>query len=220
MTERDQEPADATLVAVEPDLAAHVLDLLDTAAVPATGAPGDGGLTVIAVPAAHLERARATLDLVLPGLLAEESGELAADSPPRLSGRLIRRSDWPAGAPEVEVRGAADPSPRLLDGRRAFERALQAGQAESGQPLHDPADDADFVPPEPPPIPRGDVVSRFAWLGVVGGPILMVATALLELPSMVAAAGLAAFVVGFGVLVARMPDRARTDDGWDDGAVL
>ena len=48
----------------------------------------------------------------------------------------------------------------------------------------------------------------------------MVLTALLDLPSTVAAVGLTGFVIGFGVLVARMPDRGRTDDGWDDGAVL
>jgi hypothetical protein len=78
----------------------------------------------------------------------------------------------------------------------------------------------DFIPPEPPPIPRGDVVSRFAWLGAIGGPILMVIALLVDLPSVVAATALAGFVLGFGVLVARMPDRARQDDGWDDGAVL
>lgn len=211
------------LVAVEADLAPHVVDLLDTAGIAAATAPvreSHRELVAITVAARDQERARATLDLVLPGLLEDGAEEPVEDAAARdhgspLAGRLIRRSDWTTDADDAPPERR--PAPRLIDGRRAFAEAVGAAAASSAD---EPDEDDDFIPPEPPPIPRGDTISRFAWLGAVCGPILMVLTALIDLPSPVAAIGLAGFVTGFGVLVARMPDRARTDDGWDDGAVL
>ena len=216
-------PAPTTpLVVIEAALAPHVLDLLDTAGIAGSASPvaDRADLVSIAVAPTQLERARATLDLVLPGLLDEPASPQERDPARPLSGRLIRRSDW---ASDAEDDGTApppgsSPAPRLLDGRSAFAAAVSGAAAPS--PDMPAGDEDDFVPLEPPPIPRGDTVSRFAWLGAVGGPLLMVLTALLGLPSAVAAIGLAGFVVGFGVLVARMPDRGRQDDGWDDGAVL
>ncbi|GAA2930448.1 hypothetical protein GCM10020221_27760 [Streptomyces thioluteus] len=35
-------------------------------------------------------------------------------------------------------------------------------------------------PPEPPPLPSGDVTSRFAWLAVLGGPLLLLVMVLLQ----------------------------------------
>jgi hypothetical protein len=220
MTPSDPAPATADLVVVEDDLADHVVDLLAAAGIAAvTSHSPQGRLSTIAVPAAQLHRARATLDLVLPGVLGEESGELRLPTePPRLSGRLIRRSDWTSDA--VSDDPVQPPRSGLVDGRAAFADSLQPAEWDQGPAATEPVDDGDYLPPEPPPIPHGDPVSRFAWLGAVGGPILMLLTALLNLPSILAAAGLTAFVVGFGVLVARMPNRAPQDDGWDDGAVL
>lgn len=207
----DQHPAvpTADLVTLEADLADHVIDLLAAAGVLALDRPASGGLTTIVIRERDLATARATLDLVLPGLLAEESGHLLDDDgPKRLSDRLIRRTDWPA-----------ESAPRdggLLDGRAAFADSVDGPL----RPMGEAEDDDDFVPQPPPPIPRGDTVSRFAWLCVVGGPLIMLLALLVHLPGTVAAIGLGAFIAGFVVLVARMPDRARQDDGWDDGAVL
>ena len=212
------------LVVIEAALAPHVLDLLDTAGIAGSAAPvaDRADLVSIAVAPTQLERARATLDLVLPGLLDDPAS--SQEQPRPLSGRLIRRSDWASGSEDDDTAPPGPPpAPRLLDGRSAFAEAVSGGAVSGGAapPPDLPADDEDdFVPPEPPPLPHGDTVSRFAWLGAVGGPLLMVLTALVGLPSAVAAIGLAGFVVGFGVLVARMPDRGRRDDGWDDGAVL
>jgi hypothetical protein len=212
----------AVVAVVESGLAEHLIDLLAAADVVAVDRQQSQGLTAVVVRAADLDRARDTLELVLPGVLPAQT-ELAPDRAPdpdrdgdegeaggRLSDRLIRRSDWP------DPSSSPPQPPALVDGRTAFD-AL-AGDDAGG--YHDPAMEDDFIPPEPPPIPRGDVVSRFAWLGAIGGPILMVIALLVDLPSVVAATALAGFVLGFGVLVARMPDRARQDDGWDDGAVL
>lgn len=77
-----------------------------------------------------------------------------------------------------------------------------------------------YQPPVPPPLPRTDRLGRAAWLGVILGPLAALIGSVLDAAAWVAAAGLGAFAVGFVVLVARMPERRRQDDGWDDGAVV
>ncbi|MDP9417472.1 MAG: hypothetical protein M3P48_06495, partial [Actinomycetota bacterium] len=79
-----------------------------------------------------------------------------------------------------------------------------------------------FVPPPPPPLPRVDLVTRLAWLAVLGGPlVLLLATALgYDLGRSGAAVAVAAFVAGFVTLVARMKDRSPDDHDGDDGAVV
>jgi hypothetical protein len=81
--------------------------------------------------------------------------------------------------------------------------------------------DEHFVPPEVPPIQGGDLVSRLAWAGVIGGPLVLLLAAVLGgvVPSYLLATALLAFIGGFVVLVARMPAHPSTDDG-QDGAVL
>ncbi len=80
--------------------------------------------------------------------------------------------------------------------------------------------DEHYEPPEPPPLPRGDTLSRAAWAGVLGGPAVLLLAAVVggTLPSWMVVAALAAFVAGFVTLVARMP--AERDDDGDDGAVV
>jgi hypothetical protein len=77
-----------------------------------------------------------------------------------------------------------------------------------------------YVPPEPPPIPRGDLMSRLLWIGVIGGPLflLIAAIAWRDAPRMLILAAVAAFVAGFVLLVMRMPHDREDDD--DDGAVV
>ncbi|MFF3497615.1 hypothetical protein [Streptomyces sp. NPDC003247] len=78
----------------------------------------------------------------------------------------------------------------------------------------DEDDEGHFVPPEPPPLPAADTTARFAWLGVVGGPVLLLLSVLLgwEMTWWLATVGIGGFLGGFATLVARM----RTDDE-DDG---
>jgi hypothetical protein len=79
-----------------------------------------------------------------------------------------------------------------------------------------------FVPPEPPPLPETDRVTRMAWAGLLGGPAIILVAALLgiAIEGWVVVAALGAFLGGFATLVMRMSDRRGDDDGWDDGAVL
>lgn len=76
-----------------------------------------------------------------------------------------------------------------------------------------------FVPEEPPAIAvPADAVGRFAWAGVIGGPILAFASNALSWGGTLTGVGVLGFVAGFITLVARMDRGPREDDG--DGAVV
>jgi hypothetical protein len=88
--------------------------------------------------------------------------------------------------------------------------------------LTDDDDDGHFVPPEPPPLPEADVTTKFAWIAVLGGPLLMLGFVLfqVELTWWAITVGVGGFLGGFTTLVTRM----RTDEDDDDlpggGAVV
>jgi len=140
---------------------------------------------------------------------------------------------WPAAEdvdPDAPPSGDAtvfpDPA-RLRPTTRSPRHRLpeDSPDTEDFEDAHDGAgsdtDDGDrFVPPEPPPITSTDLASRLAWLGVLGGPLvlLLAAVAWSRMPTVIVILALAAFVGGFITLVARLP-RDR-DDGPDDGAVV
>lgn len=126
--------------------------------------------------------------------------------------------DVPEAAPGDEP---AAPSQRPPLSSRLVRRSPAPDPAEGREPaLRD--DDEHFVPPPPPPLPEADRVTRLAWAALLGGPALIIIAALfgIGLESWVTLLALVSFLGGFGTLVARMHDRPRNDDGWDDGAVL
>ncbi|HEY6794467.1 MAG TPA: hypothetical protein VI248_07270 [Kineosporiaceae bacterium] len=90
----------------------------------------------------------------------------------------------------------------------------------AGPPAGEDGEEEGYVPPEPPPFPRGDLVARLAWAGVIGGPVFLLLAALLwrSLPTILLLLALTAFVGGFVTLVARMPQENPDDP--DDGAVV
>ncbi|MEW1873002.1 hypothetical protein AB0420_33770 [Streptomyces caelestis] len=94
--------------------------------------------------------------------------------------------------------------------------------AEPSEDDLDETDEGHFVPPEPPPLPDADVTSKFAWLGVLGGPVLLLLAILLgwEMTWWLTTLCIGGFLGGFATLVVRM----RTDDEDDDdpgrGAVV
>jgi hypothetical protein len=95
-----------------------------------------------------------------------------------------------------------------------------AGRMVSGyaDPLAD--DDEPFVPPTPPPFPRGSKRSRWGWAGALGCPLvyfLMWGTGRQpdSFTSFLLAVG---FVAGAGVLVSGMRTTGPDED--DDGAVV
>ncbi|MFH8292039.1 hypothetical protein [Streptomyces sp. NPDC018059] len=87
----------------------------------------------------------------------------------------------------------------------------------------DADDEGHFVPPEPPPLPEADVTAKFAWLAVLGGPLLILLAVLLgwQMTWWLTTLGLGGFLGGFATLVVRM--NSGDDDEDDDpgrGAVV
>ncbi|CQR64473.1 hypothetical protein [Streptomyces leeuwenhoekii] len=80
-----------------------------------------------------------------------------------------------------------------------------------------PDDEGHFVPPEPPPLPQADPTAKFAWLAVIGGPLLLLVAVLLrwDMTWWLATLGIGGFLGGFATLVARM--RTDDEDGDDPG---
>ncbi|WP_445032295.1 hypothetical protein [Streptomyces sp. SAS_275] len=86
----------------------------------------------------------------------------------------------------------------------------------------DEDDEGHFVPPEPPPLPAADTTAKFAWLGVLGGPTLLLLAVLLgwDMTWWLSTLGIGGFLGGFATLVTRMQ---TDDDDPDDpgrGAVV
>jgi hypothetical protein len=78
-----------------------------------------------------------------------------------------------------------------------------------------------YVPPEPPRGPRLDWISRAAWVGLLGGPLLLILAALLDFGTgRITLLAVVGFIAGFLTLVIRMNDRLPPDDTPDDGAVV
>jgi hypothetical protein len=81
----------------------------------------------------------------------------------------------------------------------------------------DEDDEGHFVPPEPPALPAADTTAKFAWLGVIGGPILLLLAVLLgwDMTWWLTTIGIGGFLGGFATLVMRM--RTDEEDGDDPG---
>ncbi|MFE9257191.1 hypothetical protein [Streptomyces sp. NPDC006879] len=93
--------------------------------------------------------------------------------------------------------------------------------AEPSDEDFDEGDEGHFVPPEPPPLPTGDTTARFAWLAVIGGPVLLLLAVLLQwdMTWWLTTLGVGGFLGGFATLVARM-QHDDEDGGPGSGAVV
>lgn len=229
----------AKLVDVDPPIVEHVLALLAHAQIPAYAEPlvGDTGpyrdvrapdrpTTRIYVERTRLADARAAIADGLPSLRADFHADAAArvdaDDMRRASSERIDAA-WedivagfhtaePPERPAIEGSGL---SARLV--REHTEPAEQGGPRDYVLP-DDIDDDEGFTPPPPPPMPRPrDRFDAFAWMGVLGGPLLIILAFVLGLGGWIAAAGFAAFTAGFITLIARSSDHR---DHGDDGAVV
>ncbi|GAB2955002.1 hypothetical protein [Streptomyces heilongjiangensis] len=139
-------------------------------------------------------------------------------------------SDAPAaGAAD----GAGPAAPKPLGSSVAFAPGVGSGPRDYTVP--DPVgedtgedDDEDddgeghFVPPEPPPLPEADATAKFAWLGVVGGPVLLLLAVLLgwDMTWWLTTLGIGGFLGGFATLVMRMKNDDEDDDDPGRGAVV
>ncbi len=100
-------------------------------------------------------------------------------------------------------------------------RVVRPARGEDGEDSGTPSEEHEehYVPPEPPPLPRGDLLSRLSWGGLFGGPVLLLGSMMLgiTLPGWLAFCAVAGFIAGFVVLVVRMSDHRPPGDG---GAVV
>ncbi|MDO0928086.1 hypothetical protein QQY24_22715 [Streptomyces sp. TG1A-8] len=119
----------------------------------------------------------------------------------------------------------ARPTPRPLGSSVSFAPGVGPRDHRPPEPSEDDFgedDEGHFVPPEPPPLPAADTTARFAWLGVVGGPVLLLLAVVLgwQMTWWLTTLGIGGFLGGFVTLVTRM----RTDEDQDDdpgrGAVV
>ncbi|MEV5319685.1 hypothetical protein AB0K92_18855 [Streptomyces sp. NPDC052687] len=160
------------------------------------------------------------------------------EAEPNDGGDGTTRTDAPEkGAPKTEAPKKDAPeeeAPRPLGSSVSFAPGVGGGgprdytlrEPAEGHP--DEADDGDdgdeghFVPPEPPPLPAADATAKFAWLAVIGGPVLLLLAVLFgwDMTWWLSTLGIGGFLGGFATLVMRM----RTDDEDDDdpgrGAVV
>jgi hypothetical protein len=117
----------------------------------------------------------------------------------------------PDGWPDEEERPEPQPSIPVLP-RHFVVRVPEPGPRD--YELADDGDEGHFEPPEPPPLPSADVTTKFAWLAVLGGPLLVLAFVLFQqpLPWWAVVLGVGGFLGGFATLIARMKDRDEDDD--------
>ncbi len=76
--------------------------------------------------------------------------------------------------------------------------------------------------PEPPPLPEADTTTRFAWVAVLGGPLLLLLAVLLDwdMTWWLTTLGVGGFLGGFATLVVRMNDGDEDEDDPGRGAVV
>lgn len=163
---------------------------------------------------------------------------------PREEGREDVRDDLPDDSHDDSPDDSHDADRREPDGDTLTRAADDDGRDQEdggGPPVHsvtvyaagtgprnwsaaeEDEDEGHFVPPEPPPLPETDPTTKFAWLAVLGGPLLLLAAVLfrIEMTWWIITLGVGGFLGGFGTLVARMRD--DSDDDFDDpgrGAVV
>jgi len=81
--------------------------------------------------------------------------------------------------------------------------------------------DEGYEPPEPPPIKApDDAIARFAWAGVIGGPVAMLGNYVIGLGTVVSVAGLVATIGGFAFLISRRDKHVPPGEDFGDGAVV
>ncbi|MEU5751905.1 hypothetical protein [Streptomyces sp. NPDC047829] len=142
--------------------------------------------------------------------------------------REVPASDRPASDRPASDRPAADPpaAERPLGGSVAFAPGVGGPRDHS---LAEPSDgdlgeddEGHFVPPEPPPLPEGDTTAKFAWLGVLGGPVLLLLAVVLgwDMTWWLATLSIGGFLGGFATLVMRMRTGDEDDDDPGRGAVV
>ncbi|MFG1999911.1 hypothetical protein ACGFNU_12260 [Spirillospora sp. NPDC048911] len=128
------------------------------------------------------------------------------------------RVPWPD---QENLRDEPEPADEGDDrtGRLPRARVIKSADEEEEEEFPEADDDGHYVPPPPPPLPSADPLTKGAWIALIGGPVYLLITVVLnwEVPGWAAFLAVAAFIGGFVTLVLRMGDEPRDPD---DGAVV
>ncbi|MEU3714268.1 hypothetical protein [Streptomyces catenulae] len=161
-----------------------------------------------------------------PGAGAKATGGTAAPEGER-PGPAPQASDGPGEDAGPEERTADDDGPKTPPGPAApaspgsfvvYAPGVGPRDWSAAEPSDDDFDENDeghFTPPEPPPLPQADVTAKFAWLAVLGGPLLLIVMVLLQQPVTwwITVLGIGGFLGGFATLIARMKGDDEDGDG-------
>jgi hypothetical protein len=228
------------LADVEAPLTEHVLESLADQGIAATAVPAgsedaaglnptgtagrwSGPAYRISVDGRRRKEARGIIERLLPELRAELAEARRKSEDDQWSQIVAAYEQAP---PAATGEPSEAPAEELADDRGEddeWEDVRPEAPAASAVPAELLGDDeGHFVPPEAPPLPSADGVTRAAWTGVVGGPLFLILATLFGwgadgIPGLLA---VIAFVGGFITLVARMKDRPTLDESGDDGAVV
>ncbi|GBQ01094.1 hypothetical protein SSP531S_25250 [Streptomyces spongiicola] len=123
--------------------------------------------------------------------------------------------------PEKPLGSSVVFAPGVGGGPRDYTIAEPGGE-EPDDEEPDDGDEGHFVPPEPPPLPEADTTAKFAWLAVIGGPVLLLLAVILrwDMTWWLTTLGVGGFLGGFATLVARMSHGDDEDDDPGRGAVV
>jgi hypothetical protein len=162
-----------------------------------------------------------------PAMFDTESGEADPEGPagPGAGSSEITDDPDPDAATEAADRSDRPERPERPSGN-VFDRSyLDSMHRRAAPELNTEAswdDEGHFVPPPPPPLPVLDPRRKAAWIGLFGGPALLLVAVVLgwALPQWLVGGLVLGFVGGFVYLVATMPRSGG--DGWSggDGAVV
>lgn len=172
----------------------------------------------------HRERSAAQVDAEFASIISGISQEMVWSSTAKELDTAATAGT--AATIEPEKVEASDDRERRRAQRRA-QRAeevavFEAGQSEAEAELQ--ADDAHFIPPEPPPLPKPKRRTVVAMLFMAVGLFLLIRPGLLAVgPDVVLVLGIACLIGGFAMLIHGLRPRSadpEDGDGWDDGARL
>jgi hypothetical protein len=201
---------------VDPRLAAPLLEALRDASIPAYIAPAQpdsATLYPVQLPIPPIDR------LWVDASLRREAEQLVSVTLPELRASL-EDERWAELVKSLE----SDDTAERRTGQEV-EASTSASTAE--EPAYEilppaPVDDDHFVPPDPPLQPLDSPHTRYGWIALIGGCLLLL------LPAMAGKTlgtgwlliAVASIIGGFVLLVLRMKDSPPTDSGPDDGAVV